>query len=400
MIRSSKHHIKDLNKNKKERYILFLKDYHDYTYRVIDSIWRNGYKDFSIKNNCLVLPKYIDYKDFNFKTDLSARARSNAVYQASQIIRSCVEKQKRVLWVRENKNRSVKDKNFSKPKISNIYPNLSSKNCDVLFCKGKFAGFIKLKSLGKKYGDIKIPISKNTRYLNEKLMSGILFTDKYITLTFDVEQKENCGNNIVGVDQGLNTVVTLSNGKITPNECNHGHTLNSIIDKVSRKKRGSKAQKRAIQHRTNFVNWSINQLDLSNIKEIKLEKINNIRFRKKTSKKMSHWSNPEIVDKLKSRCEELKVLVTEQSCVYRSQRCSQCGQVRKSNRKSKIYSCKNCGYSSDADYNASLNHLVDLPEVHRDILVHRLNLGNGFLWMPEGFFNLDGSELRVPNSQN
>lgn len=400
MIRSSKHHIKDLNKSKREIYYKFLEDYHNYTYKVIDSIWRNGYKNFSIQNNSLELPKYINYKDFNFKTKLSARARSNAVYQASQIIRSCVEKQKRVLWVRENKNSNIKDKKFSKPKLKNIYPILSSKNCDVVFTNGKFLGFVRLKSLGKEYGEIKIPIAKNTRFYKEKLKSGILFTHNNITLSFDVEEKENNSFNTIGVDQGLNTVAILSNGEKTPELCNHGHSLKSIINKISRKKKGSKSQKRAIKHRENFVNWSINRLNLSNIKEIKLEKINNIRFRKKTSRFLSHWSNPEIIDKLKSRCEELKVLVTEHSCVFRSQRCNQCGQVRKSNRKGKIYSCKNCGYRTDSDYNASVNNSVDLPEVPRDFLVQRLNLRNGFFWKPEGFFNFDGSELRVPNNQN
>ena len=71
----------------------------------------------------------------------------------------------------------------------------------------------------------------------------------------------------------------------------------------------------------------------------------------------------------------------------------------KANRKGKAYCCKNCGYSGDADYNASLNHLIDLPSVPRAFLGQKLNLKDGFFWTPDGFFNFDGSELRVPNSQ-
>lgn len=113
---------------------------------------------------------------------------------------------------------------------------------------------------------------------------------------------------------------------------------------------------------------------------------------------MKYWSNPEIRDKVKRRCEELDVPVVEQSCAYRSQRCSKCGQVRKANRKGKLYFCKNCGFEIDSDLNASLNHVVDLPDIPHSFLGKKLNLGDGFFWKPDGFF-MD-AERRVPCSQN
>jgi len=114
---------------------------------------------------------------------------------------------------------------------------------------------------------------------------------------------------------------------------------------------------------------------------------------------MSHWCNPEIRDKLKSRCEELNVSVVEQSCAYRSQRCSSCGSVRKSNRKGKLYSCRNCGYECDADLNAARNHLGDLPSVPKGFLGRKLNLGDGFFWKESGFYTFDGAELVSPALQ-
>lgn len=194
-------------------------------------------------------------------------------------------------------------------------------------------------------------------------------------------------------------VATCSDGQVTPKFCPHGHSLESITNKLARKKKGSKSFKKAQKHRENFVNWSINRLNFNGVKEVRLEKVVNIRFGRKSSRKMSHWSNPEIRDKVKRRCEELEVPVVEQACPYRSQRCNECGNVRKANRKGKIYSCKNCGYSNDADYNAALNHLCDLPAVPRAFMCQKLNLGNGFFWKPEGFFNFDGSELLVPDKQ-
>jgi hypothetical protein len=66
MISSVKHKIDLINNGKNSVYQLFLKDYSDFTIKVVEHIWRFGYKDFSIKNENLSLPKFINYKDFQF----------------------------------------------------------------------------------------------------------------------------------------------------------------------------------------------------------------------------------------------------------------------------------------------------------------------------------------------
>jgi len=50
------------------------------------------------------------------------------------------------------------------------------------------------------------------------------------------------------------TVATLSDGQTTPDTDRHGHSLQSVIKKLSRKKKGSKVFKLAQTHRKNFVN--------------------------------------------------------------------------------------------------------------------------------------------------
>ena len=123
-------------------------------------------------------------------------------------------------------------------------------------------------------------------------------------------------------------------------------------------------------------------MDFSNLKEVRLEKIVNIKKGVRTSRSMSHWSNPEIRDKIKRKLEDLEVPVVEQSCAYRSQRCNQCGLVRKSNRKGKVYSCS-CGFVGDADFNASKNHECNLQQIPFDFIGKGLNLGSGFFWKQE-----------------
>jgi hypothetical protein len=401
VIRSTRHHTKDLNAEKRKIYEKFLDDYSSYTKRVVDSIWNHGYGDFCVKDNKLALSKFLDYKDFDFPTELSARAKSSAVTQAGGIIRASIEKQRRVIWVQENKNALVRNKKFSKPKLNFVQPMLSSKCCDFMEDDdGKFLGFIRLKSIGKAYGSICIPVIKHPRVSGVR-QSGFSFAKKSLQVSWDKPASPAPkGDKVLGVDQGIKSVATLSDGQVTPQISPDGYSLESIMEKLSRKRKGSKAFRKAQEHRKNFINWSINQLNFDGVQEVRLEKIVNLRYKRRSSRRMSHWSNPEIRDKIIARCEELEVPVVEQPCAYRSQRCHQCGQVRKSNRKGKQYLCKHCGYSGDADYNASQNHAVDLPCIPVEFLGQKLNLGDGFFWKPSGFTAFDGSELRVPNSQN
>jgi len=211
----------------------------------------------------------------------------------------------------------------------------------------------------------------------------------------NVKQKEQ--GVTVGADQGFKDILTLSNKSTTPKSDIHGHSLESIIDKLSRKKKGSKSFKRGQDHRTNFINWSINQLNFNDIKQINLEKIWNINYKHNTSIKLSHWTNTNIVGKIESRCESEGVLLKLQGSTYRSQRCSSCGVVLKSNRKGKEYICKHCGLVIDADFNASLNHECVLPEIPWNLRKLKLNR-KGFIWLENGLFTLDGKELIVPAS--
>ena len=138
-------------------------------------------------------------------------------------------------------------------------------------------------------------------------------------------------------------------------------------------------------------------MDFNDIQQINLEKIWNIGYKSNTSRKLSHWTNTNIVKKIESRCELEGVLLKLQSSTYRSQRCSACGTVLKSNRKGKEYICKHCGNVIDADFNASLNHEIELPEIPYTLRMLKLNR-KGFLWLENGLFSLDGMELIVPAS--
>lgn len=148
---------------------------------------------------------------------------------------------------------------------------------------------------------------------------------------------------------------------------------------MSRKKRGSKNFNAVCKHRTNYINWSINQLNFSSVKQVNLENIKNLRRGQRCSRKLSHWNYHEIKSKLESKCEELGVQVNYVSPTYTSQRCSCCGWVRKGNRKRKQFKCDKCSYEQDADLNASRNLSFNLRPIGRkERLLHKNK--TGFYW--------------------
>lgn len=428
MIRTSKHHFSSyINSGKEETLSLFVDECERMFNLILDDIWINGYKwsvenkefEFNPRFKKLDTPKYIDYKKFSHhKTILSARALNSVTDKLCGVLSASIEKQRKRLYqlqkFKDNKVdklsyskliNKIKQNNVVKPNIKNFKVELSSKCAKIDDVDDR--GFLVLSSLfnkdfSRKPLRIAIPIfnHKHSNRLKDKSIKrlGSFLVDKgSVDIRWELPEipKKEQGI-VVGVDQGYKDVVTLSNLQEIPKTCKHGHSLVSIIDRLSRKKKGSKSFKRSQDHRKNFINWTINQINLNNVNEIRLEEICNIGYKTSRSREISHWTNTLIRNKVEDVCQLNGVHFVEQTATYRSQRCSSCGNVRKSNRKSKIYNCKNCGLVIDADVNASLNHLADLPDVPYELRKMNLNRGNGFLWLENGFFDLNYGILEYP----
>jgi transposase len=192
----------------------------------------------------------------------------------------------------------------------------------------------------------------------------------------------------------MRTCVTLSDGQITtPNA--HGYDLASICKKLSKKRKGSKAFAKAQAHRTNYINWSIKQLNLNGIKQINLEKLRRVGKGKRVSRYLQSFTHKEIRTAMTKACKLSGVRLVETSNAYRSQRCSCCGFVHKSSRRGELFTCKSCKFTTNADLNAAMNHkvkLCDLPTKF-DCLP---NKSTGFYWNHLGLFDVNGLEITVP----
>lgn len=422
MIRSTKHSLIFTNINKRDELILFLDECKRVANLYLNYLWENEIvwaindKNYSmnIVQDNLNHPKWLSTVDIeknisNFKTTLSARATKCIITQVLGMIGASTEKQRKRLYVAkkmldnqgfitEQLMKKIKDNKPVKPNLNNIFFEFNSICCDFKeTLNGEFTGFLQLKSLGKEFAKIKIPIKftrANNKFKNWKRLTSFLISKSYVDIRWEKPNKLKEYGNIVGADQGFKDVLTLSDKQVTPKFDNHNHSLESILKKLTRKIKGSRSFKKAQEHRENFIHWSLNQLNLNNIKQINLEKIWNIGYKNKKSRLMSHWTNAIIRDKIKRMSEEQEVLVIDQDSIYRSQRCSECGLVRKANRKGKIYTCTNCGSIIDSDLNAALNHEIILPKISwtfRNLKLNKL----GFFWKESGLFNLEGVQLAV-----
>jgi len=425
MIRTSTHTIQNSNTGKLSNLAILHNEYIRVCSLLIDYCWDNPvittYKSnnilhtttFDVSRNLFDLPTYLptnilELADIN--TFLTSRCLKCIIGQVNGILKASTDKQrKRIYQYNKLKQDGYTKKQLSqlikkikqnipqKPTCTNINMELNSICCKFYNTNknnnefNEFDGFLHITSITKDKMNICIPINM-TRHSNKfkiigKMMSSFLITPKKVDIRWDIPSPSlRTTGSIIGADQGVLDVLTLSDTQVTTKTDIHGHTQKSILDKVCRKKRGSNAFKRAKQHQVNFVNWSINQLNFNNIKQVNLEDIWNINYKTNSSSMLKHWQNTIIRDKLLSVCESLGVRVEKQASTYRSQRCSCCGQVRKSNRKGKTYTCHNCGLGIDADLNASINLSMDLPEIPWNI--RKLNLNRkGFYWTTDGIFS-------------
>lgn len=422
--RSTKHNTKIVNTGKRNDVSLLLNHSKIAYSMFIDYIWDSVFTSkpdskgtihiFDVSRDLLDLPAFIDYKSISYP-DLSARMLSTLVQQALGDVDGAIEKRRKLLYglTKATTASNIKSLNkkltkypLRKPGIPDNFSVEVSSKCANFFpqedSKAVY-GFVRLSSLGRNIEDIIVPV-QNYKYLSRyskderwTLKGGFSISANSITLRWERGEALKFGGITVGGDTGFKTVLTLSDGQVTPHHDCHDHSLESICRTMTRKKKGSKAFRRCQDHRENFIHWSINQLNFDGIKEVKLEKVVNIFHGKKTSRLMSSWTNSVIERKVGQISEVKEVSLSFEKSAYKSQRCFGCSLVLKTNRKGKNYSCKSCGYTADADLNGARNNSIDLPRIPVWLFNSKMNRKGGFLWKPEGLFDLDGSELRVPD---
>lgn len=221
--------------------------------------------------------------------------------------------------------------------------------------------------------DIKL---SHSRQLPSKIYKTELYYKNnkwYINFLVSKKKPKQKNNNLttIGIDVGLKTFASLSNGKSIKNPRFYGELKEKISieqQKLSKKQYKSKRwfeQKDRINslytklhnQRVNFLhtlsNYLTNTYDVIGIENINIQ---DLQRKKHLRNSLSDVSWGEFVEMLRYKCEEKgKHLIYVERFYPSSQLCSKCGSKRWMPVHIRTYQCLNCSNQIDRDYNAALN---------------------------------------------
>jgi IS605 OrfB family transposase len=336
MIRKSTISLKFGNKDKLAKLNLFVSEYTRVVNLIIDDLWKNQlFRGTFCPQNILN----------SLNTWLRSRTRQCAGKQALSIIKT-------------QRKRKIK------PLFSGKSIELDQRLIEIQDGKKSlFDLWIKFKVFGNRQ-TFYVPSKKHYHYnlfedCNKKksvtlrARSGDLYLDVY----FERPVRYRFVGRSIGIDCGYKKLAITSDGQVV------GKNLEQKIDKINRKKQGSKAFKRSLIERNQYIDKEIKKIKLEDISNVVVENLKSIKYRskgkirKQFNNKLQRWVYPYFLNRLGQRCEAVGVQYRKVDPSYTSQTCNLCGFVHKSNRVSEKFKCGSCGHTNDADLNASLNIL-------------------------------------------
>ena len=276
--------------------------------------------------------------------------------------------------------------------IDKIQPNFDVR-CSVS-SNGKRPSCIYLKENGK----LQIPtigeasfgsVRENLDLSCKKQVANISFDGKYwyLSYTEDVETKvQNLPDYTdgIGIDLGIKTLATLSNGTIVPNIKTFRRVrilnkrLKRLQRKVSRKYLINKCDKHnktkniiKLEKRIKLIHRSLKNIRINHIRKfvselvkkqpqyIAIEDLNvkGMMRNKHLAKDVANCSFYTIREHLIRKAKERNIVVRLVDRFYPSSKtCSNCGSYKKDLKLSqRVYHCDNCQVKLDRDFNASVN---------------------------------------------
>ena len=210
------------------------------------------------------------------------------------------------------------------------------------------------------------------KYFGWEYTSAELFVKNgkvFLHVTFEKEMTDIPSNGIfVGIDRGIKQLAVLStnkffSGKKIKTISHRYEKIRSMLQakKHSGKRHLGKIKSKEQRFRRN-VNHTITKQIVNSLESgstIILEKIKGIRDTKKRKaqrKELNKWNFYQLEQFLVYKAKGRGISVQYVPAQYTSQKCSRCGIILKSNRKSQSkYLCSHCSFSLNADLNAARN---------------------------------------------
>lgn len=200
----------------------------------------------------------------------------------------------------------------------------------------------------------------------------------YITFGIDVPEKSNDNNNgkTLGVDLGIKTFVTVSDGTVIPN-INKSKKPKSVYRKIkyfqrklARCKKGSKNRIKVVKKlkllhrklryiRNNHIHQATTMLVKTKPAKIVIECLNVLAMLKnrRLSKAISEAGFYEFARQLEYKCKLYGINFLKANRFFPSSKlCSNCGCKKdKLSLSERTYHCEHCGNVMDRDLNAAIN---------------------------------------------
>jgi len=266
---------------------------------------------------------------------------------------------------------------FSKPKRYYSCPH--SHLCSIRLDKNSYTLFLDVQQLslltinGRKRYQLTIPNFYKEYFKTWKHTSADLCIIKkkvflHIVFEKDIEDVQPAGT-FVGIDRGINNLAVSSN-----NQFFGGGEVKRVVRRYQRLRKrlqrtGSKSAKRHLRELSRKerrfradVNHQISKEIIDKLNPgdtIVLEDltgIRNKRLRKEQRTLLNNWSFFQLEQFLIYKGAAKGINIVYIDARYTSQRCSKCGYICRSNRKSQAnFCCKQCGFRLNADLNGSRN---------------------------------------------
>ena len=202
----------------------------------------------------------------------------------------------------------------------------------------------------------------NIDYANAKLLyDGI---DYYIVLTCFIDKEEKqYKNDIVGIDMGVSTSLTLSDGTKYDISVEESEKLKRLQVKLSRQKKGSNNRYKTIKRiRKEYIHINNKKNDISN--KIVSNILNNNKTIVIQDEQISEWKQDgisgskiqhSILGRVKSKLINNDRTIILDKWFPTTKYCTNCGTKVELELKDRIFVCTNCKTKEDRDIHAANN---------------------------------------------
>jgi putative transposase len=336
--RSLKFSLKEANIAKKSFLDKLWEDYKQILEHFIDMGWSSK-----------KLPVYADVKNLPFDSRLSRRYAGCALVQAQAILKSCFKKLKR-------------NKQVSKPEIKNVSLKLDERFVKIEEGNNSFNYWLAIRNPYEQswiYFPIKSYDYANENYQNWKLCKSVELLKQadnwYVKFIFEkeVQLKEKKPK---GLDIGYRKLIVSSDGEVI------GKEMKGIIERIDRKKQGSKNWKQLKHYLKTEINRWLKQFINGRFSPV-LENLKNLKKNKKgvwakaINRRFNNWLYAHTLERIKELCEVAGVQWHIVPAHNTSRTCPKCSTLDKANRQAERFKCISCGFEADADYVGAVNVL-------------------------------------------